>query len=127
MTPARRAIPVFLSLGLAGYLGVGAGQPCEGGVDVQHLVETFGSGGGKLVEVQARATAAPFLALLATGVIDEDAAHGLGRGGEEVAAAVPVLHAVHIHQPHEGLMNQGRGLQRLARFFRGQPLSGELP
>jgi hypothetical protein len=34
-----------------GRLGIGVGQPDEGGVDIQHLVETFGSG-GELVEVQ---------------------------------------------------------------------------
>src|SRR5205814_989831 len=71
-----------------GRLGVGAGQPREGGVDVQHVVEAFGRGGGELVEVQASATAAPLLALLAAGVIDEDAAHRLRRGGEEVPATV---------------------------------------
>ena len=35
--------------------------------------------------------AASLAAVLAAGVLDEDAAHGLGGGGEEVAAAVPVL------------------------------------
>src|SRR5262249_36935252 len=34
--------------------------------------------------------AAVALALLAAGFLDQDAAHGLGRGSEEVAAAVPV-------------------------------------
>src|SRR5256885_157356 len=82
----------------------------EGGVDVQHVVETFGIGGGELVEVQADPLrgcpiAAPFLALLATSIVDEDAAHGLRRGGEEVAATVPVLRSLDIHQSEVGFVN----------------------
>ncbi len=30
-------------------------------------------------------------ALLAAGLVDEDAVHGLGRSGEEMAAAIPTL------------------------------------
>src|SRR5207237_6131240 len=109
-----------------GRLGIGGGQSHEGGVDVQHIVDAFGSGGGELVEVQANAIATPFLALLATSIIDQDAAHGLGRGGKEVAAAVPVLGFVRVHQPEVGLVDQGRGLERLAGYFLGQLLGGQL-
>ena len=90
-----------------GCLRIGAGQPFEGGVDVQHLVETIGSGGGELVEVQANAISVPFLALLATGIIDENPAHGLGRGGEEVAAAVPVQILLGVHKTQIGFMHEG--------------------
>ena len=62
---------------------------------------------------------------LAAGVLDEDAAHGLGRGGEEVAAAVPAR-VVRPDEPEVGLVDQGRGLERLARLLLRQPLGGEL-
>jgi hypothetical protein len=52
---------------------------------------------------------------------DEDAAHGLGGGGEEVSPAVPVLRLLHVHQPHVRLVYQGGGLKGLAG-----PLLGHL-
>ena len=58
--------------------------------------------------------------VLAAGVLDEDAAHGLGRGGEEVAAAVPVLRRVAADQPEVRLVDQGRGLERLPGLLLGQ-------
>ena len=63
---------------------------------------------------------------LAAGAFDEDAPHGLGRGGEEVAAAVPVLGPVPTDQPQVGLVDQGRGLEGLAGLLLGQPRRGEL-
>ena len=62
----------------------------------------------------------------AAGSFDEDAAHGFRRGGEEMAAAVPVLGLFHVHQPQIGFMDQGRGLERLAGFFPGQFPRGQL-
>jgi hypothetical protein len=53
------------------------------------------------------------LALFLSCLVDQDAAHGLSRGGEEVPAAVPVLRLVYVHQPQVRLMDQGRGLERL--------------
>ncbi len=64
---------------------------------------------------------------LAPGVLDEDAAHGLGRRGEEVAPAVPGPHRVRIHQPQIGLVDQGRGLERLARLLVREPQGCQLP
>ena len=43
--------------------------------------------------------AAVLEAALAAGLVDEDAAHGLGRGGEEVAPAVPGPGLPAVHQP----------------------------
>ena len=59
-------------------------------------------------------------------LLDEDAAHGLGRRGEEVAAAVPAPGRLVADQPEVGLVDQGRGLERLARLLLRQPLGGEL-
>src|SRR5262249_57809561 len=43
------------------------------------------------VEVDALPTAAAFFSALVPSPVDEDASHGFGGSGEEVAAAVPVL------------------------------------
>ena len=50
----------------------------------------------------------------AAGGFDQDAAHRLGRGGEEVPPAVPMPCLVHVHEPNVGFVNQGRGLEGLA-------------
>ena len=60
------------------------------------------------------------------GSVDEDAAHGLGGGGEEVPAAVPVLGLLAAQQPQVRLMHQRGRLQGLAGPFVGQPLGREL-
>ena len=44
---------------------------------------------------------------------DQNSPHGLSRGGEEVAAAVPVLRAGAIDQAQVGFMHQRGGLQSL--------------
>src|SRR5262249_22717741 len=61
---------------------------------------------------------------LSPGPLDEDPPHGLGGGGEEVAAAVEVLVT---HQPQIGLMDQRGGVEGMAGGFRGQARGGELP
>src|SRR5262249_47198951 len=66
-----------------------------------------------------------FLGGFATCLVNQDAAHGLGGGGEEVAAAVPVLGLFDIHQAQIGLVDQGRGLEGLSRLFLSQQLGRE--
>ena len=51
--------------------------------------------------------------LLASCLVDQDAAHGFRGRAEEMSPAVPMLHFRDIHQPHVRLVNQRRGLQRL--------------
>ena len=63
---------------------------------------------------------------LSAGVLDEDAAHGLGGGGEEVAAAVPLLGLFRVHQAQVGFVDEGGCLQGLAGLFLGQALGGQL-
>ena len=78
-----------------------------------------------LVNRVARQATAVLQRVPAPGLLDEDAAHGLGDRGEEVAAAVPaVLRFVPGHA-QERLVDQGRGLERLARRLAGQPRGGE--
>lgn len=60
-------------------------------VDGQQLVHAVVRNEEVLVEFLALGAAASLVPLLATCPFDQDAAHGLGLGGEEVAAGVPVL------------------------------------
>ena len=43
-----------------------------------------------------------------------------------MASAFPSLGTILVHQPQVGLMDQGRGLQRLPGRLLGHPLGGEL-
>src|SRR5262249_25957643 len=60
------------------------------------------------------------------GIFDEDAAHGLGGGGEEMTTAVPALTLDFAHQSYIRLVDQRRGLERLAGLLLRQPPGGEL-
>jgi len=53
---------------------------------------------------------------LATRVVDEEKAHGLGGGGEKVPAARerPIA-----HEPQISLVDEACGVERLASFFLG--------
>ena len=50
------------------------------------------------------------LATLAANLVDQNAPHGLGSGGEKVPATVPVPGLVHVHEPEIGLMDQAGSL-----------------
>ena len=86
--------------------GEGSLNPADVSLFVLHGREVVG-----LVETQP--AAAVLVGLLASGLLDKDAAHGLGRRGEEVTAAIPVLGLIDIDQPQVGVMDQGRGLEGL--------------
>ena len=57
--------------------------------------------------------------------VDQDAPHGLGRGSKEVAAAVPVLGLVHVHQTEIRFVDQGCGLEGLAGLLAGEFLRSQ--
>src|SRR5262249_36292919 len=82
-----------------------------------------GDGIGQVIEIDTAASAAAFLAALVTGPVDQESAHGLGGGGEEVAAAVPVPGPLHVYQARGGVGGQGGGVRRRARLFLG-PAAG---
>src|SRR5438105_3179866 len=63
--------------------------------------------------------------LLPSGVLDQNSPHRLGRGGEEVAASVPMLPAPITDQAKVRLVNQGSRFQRLPRLLLGQALRGQ--
>src|SRR6266567_4105065 len=70
-----------------------------------------------LAEFHMHLAAAMFFCFLAPGTFDKDSAHGLCGGGEEVAAAVPVLNLLQVHESNVGLMDQTCGLERLSWFL----------
>ena len=109
-------------LSLAALLG----ELVEGLVQGQQHRLRLGHAELQVIEADAQPVATAFDAPLAAGVLDEDAAHGLGRRGEEVPPAVPVLRLLHVHQPQVGVVDQGRRLQRLARRFLRKALGGQL-
>src|SRR5207248_48691 len=80
------------------------------------------------VEIDALVFAAMLEPFFAASTFDEDAAHGLGTGGEEMAAAVPVrlglpgLTSGARHQAQIGFVDQRGGFQRLARLLLRHPL-----
>ncbi len=87
-----------------------------------------GRGEADVGGVHGHATSLPaaFVGLLAAGLIDQDAAHGLGRGGEEVAAIVPALLGIVADQAHIRFVDQRGGLQRLPGILPGQSLRRQL-
>lgn len=79
---------------------------------------------GVVEQLDAPPAASTLLAVPVSGVVDQDAPHRLGRGGEEVPPAVEVPVA---DQPEVGFMHQRGGIEGVARLLRRHPRSGELP
>ena len=86
-------------------------QPPQGIVEGEEVLVRVGA--GPVGKVHAVEPAAPLLPGAAPGGLDEDAAHGLGRRGEEVAPAVPAAAGVAVDQAQVSLVDQGRGLEHL--------------
>ena len=97
------------------------GEALQGLVQGQQLL---GRPAG-LEGVEVRVLAAPATAVLhpalAAGVLDQDAAHGLGGRGEEVAPAVPGLAFLLADQAQVDLVDQGGGLERVAGTLMREP------
>src|SRR5262245_28157123 len=79
------------------------------------------------MEFQAAPVAAVLEALLAAGVVDEDAAHGLGGGGEEMSPAVPPRRVGRADQPDVCFVNEAGRLKGLARLFGRELDGGQFP
>jgi Transposase DDE domain len=86
----------------------------------------FRDGQVDVVEAEAPPAAAPFEAALVAGAVDEDAAHGLGGGREEMPAGLPALAILSAHQAEIGFVDQGRGLKCLTALLLGQFLRCQL-
>ena len=57
-------------------------------------------------------------------MVDENAAHRLGRHGKEVGAVLPV-HALVVDEPHVGFVDERRRLQAVAGALTSQAAPGE--
>jgi hypothetical protein len=86
---------------------------------LMHLKQSLvalGSNGRDLVEIHPFLTAAVAQTLPATRFFDQDSAHSLRRGGEEVRAVLPKL-VFGAHESQPCFVNERGGLQGLAGFF----------
>jgi hypothetical protein len=78
-------------------------------------------------QLNALAVSAMNLSALAACLIDQNPSHGLGGRREEMAAAVPMLCLLHIHQAQVGFVHESGGLQCLAGTLLGQSLCCQFP
>src|SRR5262249_40131452 len=92
-------------------------EAIQGVAQVDQVVPRFVTNPDHLFQVHATLPTPMPDSPLAPGVLDENAAHGLGRRSEEMAAPVPALPLVDAEQTQVGFMNEGRRLERLARLF----------
>src|SRR5262245_63077914 len=95
-------------------------------VDGQQVHGWLGGFDLQVVErLMIQASSAP-QALFLSRLINQDSPHGLGGGAEEMAARVPRWRRFSADQPQIRLVDQCRGLERLAGFFVSEPGGGEL-
>jgi len=108
-----------------GLDGVVLGELLQGLVQGQDFL--CGAAGQQGVEVGGVAlpAAAALETALAPRLLDQDAAHGRGGRGEEMAAPVPVGRRARPDEPEVGLVNQGGRLQGLAGLLVREPLGGQ--
>jgi hypothetical protein len=83
----------------------------------EQVVGRLGCGDQARIQLLTAEAAAVFAAAFVAGVLDKDATHGLGGGGKEVAAAVPLGCLVPANQAHIGLMHKRRGVEGLPRLL----------
>jgi hypothetical protein len=60
----------------------------------------------------------------AAGAVNENTAHGFGGGSEKVSAILKLRLTCIAHQPQPGFVDQGGGLQGVARRFVGHLMRG---
>ena len=101
------------------------GELVQGVADQQDLLGPVARQATRVVQFDPLPVAAVLGPPFPPGVVDEDAAHGFGGGGEEVAAAVPGLGLARAHESEIRLMDEGRGLERLAGLFLSESLGRE--
>ena len=99
--------------------GVEPGQSGQGLVEVDQVGVLAGVrrvGAGLVVERGDELAAAAFGPPLLTGVVDEDASHGLGADREEVVAILPVDVAL-AREFHVSLVHQSGWVERVVAAF----------
>jgi hypothetical protein len=107
-----------------GLAGVEGGEAFEGFVEGEDVFVFLGGEGDGFIEDDARAASAALVALVGAGVVDKDAAHGLGGDGEEVRLALPV-DARLIDELHVGFVDEGGRLEGVVVAFLGEVMAGE--
>jgi hypothetical protein len=90
------------------------GQSFEGLVEGDHVQAPLIEAGQDLVQGDADAISVALPGVAAPGVIDQDLAHRLGGGGEEVASVGDVGQGVAVEESQQGLVDQGAGLEGVA-------------
>src|SRR5262249_10328579 len=101
-------------------------QPLQGFIQSQEELGSLLVDDIEPIQSEALASAAMAAAAFAPRPLDADAPERFSRSSKEVAATLPGLRFVFIHEPKVGLVHQSSSIERLARLFTGQPLPGEL-
>lgn len=99
-------------------------QTVESGVDGEDFVEAVLGDGEDIDELDSDASAFAPGGLAHAGVVDEDAAHGLGGDGEEVGAIFPVKR-LPAHELQVGLVDEGSGLKSVTGPLSAEVTGGE--
>ena len=86
-----------------------------------------GADGQVRFEIEPNQSASVSSGLLPAGLIDQDAPHGLGGGGEEVAAVVPACCVGRPDEPQIRLVDEGGCVQSVAGGFFGHPGGRQFP
>jgi hypothetical protein len=97
------------------------GQSGQGVVECQQASVWVGL--GDVSKFDSLSSTAALLTISMAGGFDEDAAHGLGGGSEEVASAVELLVA---NEPKIGFMDECGGVESVVLCFGGHARGGEL-
>ncbi len=108
-----------------GLLRLDLGEAGERLVERDEVVIHGRRGDGQIVGIVSVQPAAVLGGLLAACGFDEDAPHGLGRGGKEVAAMVPPVAVGRADQPEVRFVDQGGRLEGVADRLGGQTGGGE--
>ncbi len=101
------------------------GQSVERVIDGQEMVLVGGHGDVHVFDIHALQAAAVTAGEFAAGVVDEEMAHGLGGGGEEMGATIKGR-VFAADEAHPDLMHQGGGLEGVTRRTVGHFIRREL-
>lgn len=107
-----------------GFDGIKFSESFEGFFEIEEAFVIEGGGDLIDIDIDTDGFAAALDAFLATGVIDEDTAHGLRGGGEEVTGIVPVAGLLG-DEFEKDLVNKGGRLEGMARRFAGDAGGGK--
>jgi hypothetical protein len=96
-------------------------------VEGDHVQALLIEAGQDLVQGDSDAIPVALPGVAVSGVVDQDLAHRLGRGREEIAAVGDIGEGVAVEQPQQGLVDQGAGLEAVARPLAAHQAAGHPP